>query len=101
VDLNEARRIYASLKPVYDVLGGDLVSGCLEKGVPPSMLHAIMVEWRESESRMNRVMGVLRDDKSSDKRIPDDLMKKFEDLHDDNGELKRRHRARPDGSSGN
>jgi hypothetical protein len=92
MDLNEARRIYSNLRPVHDIMGGDLVSACLAKGIPPAMLYTIMIEWGESESRMNRVLGVLRDDRP--RQISDELMKRFEDLHDPNGALKSRRKRR-------
>ncbi len=95
MDLNEARRIYANLKPVYDVMGGDLVSACLEKGIPAGLLRAIMIEWRESEIRMNRIMGALRDDLDGEKQVADDVMKRFEDMHDGLGEIKPGAKTRP------
>ncbi len=75
------------------------MSACLERGIPAGLLRAIMIEWRESEIRMNRVMGALTDDLDGGKQVEDDVMKRFEDLHDDLGHIKQGRKARPEDPS--
>ena len=84
----EARKIYDNLKPVYDTMGGDLVQACLRRGIPPELTLELMRESRESEARIVRAIALLRDDPDLPKQISDKKMKRFEKLHDDDGELK-------------
>lgn len=85
MDLNRARKLFSNLKPVFDVMGGDLETACLEEGIPPDMIHVLMSEWADSESLEEKIITLLPDDDSIKKKISDRLMQKFENAHDEQG----------------
>ena len=87
MDYARAKKIFSNLKPVYDLMGGDLVTACVDEGIPFEMIAKLMREWKMSEEAIDRALSVMPDDPAMDKRISDELMRKFEALHDDDGNV--------------
>ncbi|MCX7023553.1 MAG: hypothetical protein NT080_02905 [Spirochaetes bacterium] len=87
MEYDQARRIFSNLKPVYDLMGGDLVTACIDEGIPPDLIRALMTEWNESQEAIDQALGVMPDDPEAEKRIDDDLMRRFEAHHDDFGDV--------------